>query len=219
MNNIMARELTGLKRGFYSRDTLIVAQELLGKYLVCQSSKARVIGEIVETEAYVGPNDAASHAYRGRRTARTEIQYGSAGFAYIFSIYGTQSCFCIVTERAGIPCVVLIRALKPISGIEIMARRRGILLERDHSESNRRKLISLCNGPSKLCLAMGISKDIHYGMDLCSGVIHLAHGVEIKSCQIAITKRINIDYAGEAKDYPWRYCVSNCEYVSIPQYS
>ena len=112
-----------LAREFYERDTLIVAKKLLGKYLVRDSPEGKAIGVIVETEAYIGPHDRASHAYNGRRTVRTQIQFGPGGYAYIYQIHGKHFCFCVVTQKLGMPEVVLIRALRPIYGIGLMMKR------------------------------------------------------------------------------------------------
>ena len=142
-----------LRRDFYQRNTLTVARELLGKYLVHNSQEGTTIGKIVETEAYIGPHDPASHAYKGRRTKRTEVQFGPGGYAYIYQIYGKNFCFCIVTQKVGMPEVVLIRALEPIAGLELMAKRRGFSNLTDYKE--------LTNGPSKLCQAMGINKSLY----------------------------------------------------------
>ena len=204
-----------LKRSFYSRDTLTVARELIGKRLVHRSEGGLTVGEIVETEAYIGPFDPASHAYQGRRTARTEVQFGPAGHAYIYSVFGTNYCFDITTGPLGRPEVVLIRALRPLYGIEIMAKRRGIMLDTT-SRSVERPIRNLCNGPGKLCQAMGITKEL-YGIDVCGDILYLEEGDrKIRPSDIAVTPRVGIDYAGEAKNYPWRFCLSDCIYVSRP---
>ena len=184
-----------LKRSFYSRDTLSVARELLGKRFVHESEEGLTVGEIVETEAYIGPYDRASHAYLGRRTLRVKVQYGPAGYAYIYVVHG-KYCFDITTGPIGKPEVVLIRALRPIYGIELMAKRRGIKLNKPFEESELR---NLCNGPGKLCEAMGIDKR-HYGIDICGDVLYI-EDPKVKVGEIAVTPRIGIDYAGEAKNY------------------
>lgn len=200
-----------LNRGFYGRDILTVARELLGKRLVHKSKEGLTVGEIVETEAYIGPHDRASHAYQGKRTPRLEVQYGPAGHAYIYMIHG-KYCFDITTGPVGSPEVVLIRALRPLHGIKLMAKRRGISLTKPFKE---KELRNLCNGVGKLCEAMGIDKK-HHGIDLCGDILFLEEGSEIKPNEIAQTPRIGIDYAGEAKNYPWRFCIINNIYVSKP---
>jgi DNA-3-methyladenine glycosylase len=201
-----------LKRSFYERDTLMVARELLGKRLVHRSEEGLTVGEIVETEAYIGPYDKASHAYKNKRTLRTEIQYGEKGYAYIYMVH-RQVMFDITTGPiVGQPEVVLIRALRPIYGIELMMRRRRIAHK---GSENRKVLINLCNGPGKLTQAMGI-KMVHRGIDVCGGEIFIEEGRQISLKDVAVTPRINIEYAGEAKKYPWRFCVYDCPYVSKP---
>src|SRR5438045_6969412 len=138
-----------LAREFYTRsDVLEVARDLLGKRLVVPNrSGARVAGIIVETEAYRGPEDKASHAYNGRRTRRTETMYGVGGTAYVYFVYGMYHQFNVVTNVEDIPHAILVRAVEPIEGIEIMRRRR-----RGRSE------IELTSGPGRLCLARGIDR-------------------------------------------------------------
>lgn len=191
-----------LTRDFYERDTLLVAKELLGKHLVRTSEEGTTIGKIVEVEAYVGPDDAAAHSSRGIRGGRTEVMYGSGGHAYVYLIYGMYYCFNIVTNVIEKPEAVLIRALEPVDGLELMKKRR-----------KTDALKNLCSGPGKLCSAMGISK-IDYGEDLTGGEIYLLDSGRISDSEILATPRINIDYAGEAKDYPWRYVIRGNKYVS-----
>ena len=191
-----------LERDFYERDTLEVAQDLLGKYLVHDLDERITVGKIVEVEAYIGPDDAAAHAYRGLKTARTQIMFGPGGYAYVYLIYGMYHCLNIVTGKEGCPEVVLIRALEPIAGIEIMKQRR-----KTDKEKN------LCSGPGKLCQAMGINMS-HYGVDLCGSELYLTNGEPINTSQIVSTPRINIEYSGAAKDYPWRYVIKGNSFVS-----
>src|SRR6266404_4721956 len=140
-----------LPREFYRRsNVLTVARELLGKILVVPAADGtRVSGVIVETEAYRGPEDRASHAYGGRRTKRTETMYGMGGTAYVYFVYGMYYQFNVVTNVHEIPHAVLVRALEPVEGLEIMRRRRPG--QPDHN---------LTNGPGKLCMAMGIDREL-----------------------------------------------------------
>lgn len=199
-----------LSREFYERDTLIVARELLGRYLVHISPEGITIGKIVESEAYIGPYDPASHAYKGRRTKRTEIQFGAGGYAYIYQIYGKNFCFNVTTQKIGMPEVVLIRSLEPIKGMKLMAKRRGF-----HSISER-NIRELANGPSKLCIAMAIDKSL-YGIDLCGDRLFIVNPNPEKQFEIITTPRVNIDYAGDAKYYPWRFLIKNNKFVSRPK--
>ena len=131
-----------------------IARELIGCTLVSISGEGTLAGRIVEAEAYLGKADSAAHAFRGRVDGRTEVLYRQGGYAYVFLIYGMYSCFNVSTGPEGVPECVLIRALEPLEGIELMRSRRG-----------REKLTDLCSGPGKLCQAMGISRE-QYGSDL-----------------------------------------------------
>ncbi|MDE5872316.1 MAG: DNA-3-methyladenine glycosylase, partial [Lachnospiraceae bacterium] len=133
---------------------------------------------------------------------RTKIQYGEGGFAYVYLIYGMHICINIVTNKKSIPHAILIRALEPLEGIELMKKRR-----------NTDNIKMLCNGPGKLSQAMGITKE-NYGDDLCGESLYLEDGIVIPKKQILRSKRINIDYAEEAKDYLWRFTIKDNPYVS-----
>ncbi|MCK4734836.1 MAG: DNA-3-methyladenine glycosylase [Methanophagales archaeon] len=203
--------MTKLKRDFYERDTLTVAKALLGKYLAHNSTEGTVIGKIVETEAYIGPSDQGSHAYKGLRSKRTEIQFGPGGYAYIYQIYGNYFCFNVVTQKKGMPEVVLIRAVEPIEDVELMAKRRGF------PEITMKNMTNLTNGPAKLCTAMGMDKSL-YGVDLCGEKLFIGSPNPKADFEIVSTPRINIDYAGEAKNYPWRFVIKNNKFVSKHKY-
>lgn len=191
-----------ISRDFYNRDALEVAPEILGKTLVHVTTEGITKGRIVEVEAYMGAKDKAAHSYRNSHSERTRIQYGEGGYAYIFLIYGMHTCMNIVTNHADIPEVLLLRALEPLEGIELMKKRR---------KTDNIKL--LCNGPGKLSQAMGITRN-NYGDDLCGEMLYLEEGIMIPKEQILRTKRINIDYAEEAKDYLWRFIVKDNPYIS-----
>lgn len=191
-----------LQRAFYQRDTLTVARELLGKYLVHDTQEGKTTGRIVEVEAYIGPDDAAAHSCGGIPTPRTQVMFGPGGYAYVYLIYGMYHCFNIVSHTVGKPEAVLIRALEPVEGIALMQRRR-----------NTDVLKKLCSGPGKLCAAMGITRGEN-GMDLCGEQLYVLEGAAVHDMEIAATPRINIDYAGEAKDYPWRFIIKGSKYIS-----
>lgn len=177
----------------------------MGKVLVHNSREGLTSGQIVEVEAYIGPDDPASHAYLNRKTERTKVQYGKRGCAYIYQIYGNQFCFNIVTGRNANPEVILVRALEPISGVKLMIKRRRIKGE---------NLNNLMNGPAKLCRAMGIDKSL-YGEDLCGEVLYIIDdGFKLSPEKIMATPRINIDYAGEAKNNLWRFIIRGNLFVS-----
>ncbi len=192
-----------LEREFYMRSALTVARELIGKQLVHRSPEGVTKGVIVETEAYLGLRDAAAHSYPARRTKRTAIQYGPGGYAYIYFIYGMHTCMNIVTGWENVPEAVLIRALQPTAGVELMRHRR-----------KQASVFQLCNGPGKLCQAMGITRG-HYGLDLCGEELFL-EDMGADAPPVCATKRINIDYAGEAAGYPWRFVWRDSPYVSVP---
>jgi DNA-3-methyladenine glycosylase len=195
-----------LKRDFYTRaDTLRVARELLGKRLVVPSEAGeRVSGRVVETEAYLGAEDRAAHSYGGRRTRRTETMFGAGGRAYVFFVYGMHHQFNVVTGPEGLPHVVLVRAVEPEEGIDLMKERRPVSKGRE-----------LTNGPGKLCRALGIDLTFD-GEDLTTGKrVRLEEtGVRFKPEQIASGPRVGIDYAAEDALKPWRFWVKGNEYVS-----
>jgi len=193
-----------LERSFYERETILVAKELLGKYLVRSTEEGITSGKIVEVEAYIGPHDAAAHTFNNLRTSRTEVVYGPGGYAYVYLIYGMYHCLNIVTNTAEKPEVVLIRALEPTDGIELMKKRRKC-----------EKLKNLCSGPGKLCIAMDITR-MHNGIDLCGNELYLLDNSKVPEENIISTPRINIDYAGEAKNYPWRFVIKDSKYLSVP---
>lgn len=192
-----------LKRNFYTRDLQIVAKELLGKILVKKDSKTTLSGKIVEVEAYDGDIDEASHAYIGK-TERTKIMFNEGGYFYVYFTYGTHYCCNVVTGIIGKGTAVLIRAIEPIDGLDVMAINRfGRLI-------NEKEKIKLTNGPGKICKAFGISKE-HYGIDLTDGNIFIIDMPKIKEEEIIITKRIGIKKSADLK---WRYYIKNNPYVS-----
>lgn len=201
---------TKLPREFFERDALQLARDLLGCLLVHDAPEGRTAGIIVEAEAYRGPEDQAAHTFRGKRTARTEAMYGPAGHAYIYLIYGMYDCINVVGGTVGLPEAVLLRALEPVEGIGLMSARRKLNPEQPHS------LRQLCSGPGKLTQAMGITRLAHYGIDLCGDVLFVAAGQPVADTEVAATPRINVDYAGEWRDLPWRFIVKHSPYLSKP---
>ena len=160
-------------------------------------------GIIVETEAYLGATDKAAHAFGGRRTPRTAVQYGPGGHAYISLVYGLHWQFNVVAAGVGAPHAVLIRALAPTDGVEIMRRRRG-----------RERLRDLTSGPGKLCAALTITGDF-YGIDLCGDTVWIEPpAAPVADDQVVQTPRIGIDYAEEFVEKPWRFCVKDSPFLS-----
>lgn len=189
-----------LKREFYERDTLTVAKELLGKLLVRETKVGTTIGKIVETEAYEGPEDKASHAYNNLCTERTEVQYGPKGHAYVYQIYGIYLCFDVTSGRlVGKPEAILVRALESMEGLGVMMSRRGV---------SNGQIANLTAGPGKLCAAMGISKKQN-GVDLCVPPLRIETGGTGDERQIVQTGRVNVDYADKWKYLPWRFFIKN----------
>ncbi len=175
---------------------------LLGKLLVHESPEGRTAGMIVEAEAYCGPFDDAAHSFGGRRTARTEAMYAPPGHAYVFRLYGMHRCFNVVTAPEGQPQAVLIRALEPVEGLELMAERRG---------TDEKRL--LCSGPGRLCQAMGIGME-HYGQDLFSGCLRLEEYQSYPPEEICVSPRVNVEYATEYRDRLWRFFLKGNAFVS-----
>jgi len=195
-----------LPREFYTRaDVLEVARDLLGKKLVVPGKNgARVAGTIVETEAYRGPEDRASHAYKGRRTNRTETMYGIGGTAYVYFVYGMYNQFNVVTNVADTPHAILVRAVEPSEGLDIMRRRRP-----------GRSEYELTSGPGRLCLALGIDRKLDKA-DLLGERVWIEDAVSISPRQMARGPRVGIDYAEAWITKPWRFWVRDNPFVSKP---
>jgi DNA-3-methyladenine glycosylase len=194
-----------LPRRFYTRDdTLLIARQLLGQRLVVPTTDGiRVSGRIVETEAYLAPEDRASHAFGNRRTPRTETMFGKGGTAYVYFIYGMYYQFNVVTNIEAIPHAVLVRAVEPLEGIEVMRARRPVKDKRN-----------LTSGPGKLCAAMGIDRGYNRA-DLLGDSVWIEEAERsIAESEIASGPRIGIDYAGEYVTKPWRFWIRDNPYVS-----
>jgi DNA-3-methyladenine glycosylase len=195
-----------LPRQFYERDTITVSEDLLGKILVHESGDGTTAGKIVETEAYRGPEDKAAHSSGGRRTARNEIMFKHKGHAYVYFIYGLYHCFNVTAGNIpGKPEAVLIRALEPVAGEQVIAKRRGPRI-RSH--------VSLTNGPSKLCMAMDITRS-HNATDLTVPPLYIKDALPIPQRDIVENTRIGVDYADEWKHKPWRFYIKGNAFVSV----
>ena len=192
-------------REFYTRkDTLLVARQLLGKRLVVPATDGtRVSGMIVETEAYIGPEDKASHAYGNRRTKRTEAMFSIGGIAYVYLVYGMHYQFNVVTNIESAPHAVLIRAIEPDEGLALMRQRR--LLSDDRN---------LTNGPGKLCQALGIDRSYNEADLLGERVWIEENNKKITASQIASGVRIGINYAEEYIKKEWRFWLRDNPWVS-----
>jgi DNA-3-methyladenine glycosylase len=194
-----------LPRAFYTRaDGLAVARDLLGKLLVVRApSGERVSGLIVETEAYLGPEDKGSHAYGGRRTARTKTMYSVGGTAYVYFIYGLHHQFNVVTGPEGLPHAVLVRAIEPLEGVELMRERRAVARD-----------FELTSGPGKLCRALSLDRT-YDGADLLGPRVWLEEtGRSPAPDRVMSGPRIGIPYAAEYAARPWRFWLRDNSYVS-----
>jgi DNA-3-methyladenine glycosylase len=178
-----------LPREFYDRDTVTVAQELLGKYLVHRVDDVEYVGKIVEVEAYLGQSDLAAHSSKGL-TPRTAVMFGPPGFAYVYLIYGMYHCMNVVTEKEGNACAILLRAIEPIKNI--------------HARTQ---------GPGLLCNAMKINKQRN-AHDLTSDEFHLSTDLSTETFSIVKRPRIGVDYAGDWAKKPLRFYIKNNGFVS-----
>jgi len=194
-------------REFFARDTLVVARELLGARLVRILDGQRLSGLLVECEAYVGQEDSACHASRGR-TPRNAVMYGPPGHAYVYFTYGMHWMLNVVTEREGFPAAILVRALQPLEGIEVMRSLR-------QARGRPRKDGELTNGPAKLTQALAIDKAFD-GADLVLGDTLWLEQVEpIAEGAVQSGPRIGIQYADEKdRGLPWRFWIRGHPYVS-----
>ncbi|MEM9696208.1 MAG: DNA-3-methyladenine glycosylase [Myxococcota bacterium] len=193
-----------LEASFYRREVLDVAPDLLGRILIHDHTEGLTAGRIVEVEAYRGPEDQAAHSKNWRKTPRTEVMWGPGARAYMFLLYGIHWAFNLVTGEEGQPHAVLVRAVEPMAGFELMAERRGMA-------SSRRELT---NGPGKLCAALGLDRR-HYGADLGGRALYVREGGVPLASQVGVSPRINIDYAGAWVDKPWRWYLRGNRYVSV----
>lgn len=200
-----------LPKSFYKRETLDVAQDILGKILVRQVDGVEIAGKIVEVEAYIGPDDKGAHTYGNKRTNRTEAMFGEAGHAYIYLIYGIYNCINAVTSQVDKPEAVLIRALEPLSGIEQMAMNR---FKKEYSELDKRQMKNLTNGPGKLCMALDIDRSLNKE-DLNGNKVYIKYPEVEEDFTIVRSKRVGIDYAEEAIDYLWRFYIKDNANVSV----
>lgn len=199
-----------LPRRFYDRDTLTVAQELLGKQLVrVLPGGEALVCAITETEAYIGQMDKACHAYGYKRTPRTETLFAPPGTAYIYLIYGMYHCLNFVTEGEGEPCAVLIRGVRPVSNGDIIAKNRFGCKQEDMTAYQRKNFL---NGPGKVCKGLALTR-AENGLDLTdpAGGLYVCDGPVPDRALIRTGKRIGIDYAQEAAEFPWRFWLEASE--------
>jgi DNA-3-methyladenine glycosylase len=199
---VSTRNLTAprLPRAFFARDPVALARDLLGRILFFRTPDGLVAGRIVETEAYTGNSDPASHAYRGP-TARNAVMFGKAGHAYVYFTYGMHYCLNVTAEKPGTAGAVLLRAMEPLAGVDLM-RARG-----DHGPEAR-----LLSGPGKIGRAFGLTLADN-GRDFTRGPLGIAEGTPVPERDVAISKRIGIS---RAVDFPYRFTVIGSRSISGP---
>lgn len=190
---------------FFRSPTLDLARSLLGMLLIKETKEGTASGWIVETEAYMGPDDKAAHSYGNRRTARTEVMFGPPGYAYTHFVH-THCLINVVSGKINQPEAVLIRAIEPHTGINLMYERRG----------TDKKLHELANGPGKLTASLGIVKEEDYGRPLFERPLYIAKGRKVEA--ITVGPRIGIDYSEEARYYPWRFWEKDSPFVPKQKY-
>jgi DNA-3-methyladenine glycosylase len=193
-----------LPRDFYLRDTVSVARNLLGCVIVRKLGRQTLSARIVETEAYLGANDSASHARRGLRSPRNESMYLTGGHLYVYFTYGMHYCMNVVTQEADIAEAVLLRAAQPLRGIESIRERRP----------KARREVDLMNGPGKLCAALGIDRALDGAPLDGASLSILSRDIVIADDDIAVSARIGVDGSGEAAGWPLRFFLAGNRYVS-----
>lgn len=200
-----------LDKSFYKKDARDLAKDLLGKILVRNVDGKQLKGRIVETESYIGAIDKACHAYPNKVTERIKPLYEEGGIAYVYFIYGKYFCFNVISGEYGSAEGVLIRAIEPLNEVEYLLHRRfGLSID----EAKEKDIKAIANGPSKLCIAYSISKEENYHKLYKGNELYIEEDTEILDFSIVETTRIGIDYAEEAKDFPWRYYIEGNKYIS-----
>ncbi len=196
--------LEKLPREFYLRTTLKVAKDLIGKIFVRQIGRRTLAGKIVEVEAYLGDKDPASHAFRGQ-TKRNEVMFQDGGHLYVYFTYGMHFCSNVVTEQPGTGHAVLLRAVEPLKGLEVMAANRGLPFRTTKERQN------LCNGPAKFCKAFGIGR-AENGTDLLGNTMWIAQQMD-RGVKHAIRWSTRIGIA-DGKQNEWRFFLHDNDFVS-----
>jgi DNA-3-methyladenine glycosylase len=206
----LALKYRKLEPSFYlEEDVLMIARSLLGKLLVTQFDGELTAGMIVETEAYRGVSDKASHAYGNRRTPRTEVMFASGGVAYVYLCYGIHHLFNVVTNKEDVPHVILVRAIEPVLGKEIMQLRSG----------RKKWEHSIGSGPGNVSKALGIHKR-HSGTSLAGEEVFIAdNGISFQPAEIIATPRIGIDYAGEDAKLLYRFVIKDHPNISAKKFT
>lgn len=201
--------MTKLKKEFYVREDVVqIAKDLLGNYLFTKIAGKLTAGIITETEAYAGITDKASHAYNNRRTARTETMFAEGGISYVYLCYGIHHLFNVVTNVKEVPHAVLIRAVNPVEGIDVILKRRNIKTEKAGSHYLLKNKKKISGGPGTVSQALGI-KTKHSGIELTGNKIWIEDkGIMILNKDIIATPRIGVGYAGEDAKLPYRFVIN-----------
>ena len=193
-----------LPKSFYQRDdTLAIARELIGKLLMTNIGGELTGGIIIETEAYQGPGDRGSHAFNNKRTPRNEVMYSEGGQVYMYICYGIHDMLNVVTGKAGTPHAILIRAIEPTVGLEIIKKRRNL-----YNQPYR-----LCQGPGSLAKALGLNKT-HNQLDIEGDMVWIEDAGSFPEDQILATARVGMNFEGPYKIIPWRFILKDNKYVS-----
>ncbi len=205
---------------FFRNDAIFVAKNILGKFLIRRYEGKEIVTKIVETESYMGINDKAAHVYNDKKTDRTKPLYLDGGHIYVYLIYGMYYCLNISANIKNIPECVLIRAVEPIKGIEEISQNR---YNKSYEDLSKYQIKNITNGPGKLCMALKIDKELNskYILDdeLYISDYYYDENNEKVYCEnnfdIEESKRINIDYAEEARDFLYRFFIKDNKYVSV----
>ena len=204
----MTNELKPLASSFYRRDPERVARGLLGRYLVRRYRGRELVLRIVETEAYLGEGDRASHAWTGKPTRRTATLFRAGGCAYVYFVYGMHNMFNAVAGGEGSGCAVLVRAGEPLAGVSTMRRLRGL--------ASGRGDVEVASGPGKLCQALAIDRTFD-GENLDGNNLWIARGSRVRPRRVAVGPRVGVDYAGDAAAWSLRFVLSGNPHVSRPR--
>lgn len=199
-----------MDKEFYLKNSIDVAKGLLNKYLIREYDDKKIITKIVETEAYTGINDKASHVYNNKKSVRTQPLYLEGGHIYVYLIYGMYNCLNLSANKENIPECVLIRAVEPINSFDEISYNR---FNKSYGELNSYQRKNLTNGPGKLCKALKIDRNLS-GKTIFSNELYIKDNLD-NNFNIVESKRINIDYAEEAADYLLRFYIDNNKYVSV----
>lgn len=208
-----------MDKEYFKKDGLELAKSILGKYLIRNYDGKTIVTKIVETESYMGINDKGAHVYGDKRSERTKPLYLEGGRIYVYLIYGMYYCLNISANKENVPECVLIRAVEPIKGIEEISFNR---FKKEYKDLTTYQRKNISNGPGKLCMALKIDKNLNAKSilenELYISDFYYEEDKKVYSNEqidIQTSKRINIDYAQEAKDYLWRFFIKDNKYVSV----